>query len=96
VKATFVDDIRGAGGEVAGAIEIRRRDDAVRGFAFRCPCGCGQESWLPVRQEKEPEIGRSTWLWDGNETEPTLTPSVFQSGLPCQWHGFLRNGEWVL
>lgn len=90
MKALIVDAIRSEAGLAAGAIELcRYRDtDRVGGFAFRCPCGCGGESWLPVGR------GDAGWEWDGNEEAPTLTPSVLQQRLPCKWHGWLRNGHW--
>lgn len=77
-----------------GAIELRAIGGEVMGIGFRCPCGCGYESWLPVRPRDKPN--KQAWTWDGNCCAPTLEPSVLQSGLPCKWHGFLRNGEWVL
>lgn len=94
LAAILVDNIRSEDGRVRGAIELRRWPDNderagdVAGIAFRCPCGCGNESWLPV------SIGDRGWLWDGNIEKPTLTPSVLQSGLPCKWHGYLTAGEW--
>ncbi len=32
------------------------------------------------------------WGWDGNETAPTLTPSVHTVG---HWHGFVTKGQLV-
>jgi hypothetical protein len=32
------------------------------------------------------------WSWDGNETSPTLTPSLHAVG---HWHGWVRQGELV-
>lgn len=89
--ASIVDDIRSDAGKAPGAIELRAIDGDIWGIGFRCPCGCGEESWLPL----EPRNPHG-WTWDGNREAPTLEPSVLQSGLPCKWHGFLRNGEWVL
>jgi len=89
ITVTIVGDIRSEGGQVPGAIEFRSNDGVVKGIAFRCPCGCGEESWLPVRIEER------GWRWDGNMQQPTLTPSVLQSGLPCKWHGYLTAGQWV-
>jgi hypothetical protein len=43
--------------------------------------------WIPVsRGEKLPRV----WLWDGNETKPTVSPSIHTIG---HWHGFLRGGR---
>lgn len=85
-----LDDLRRD--KIAGSFHIaERRDGSVGGFQFICPCGCGNESWLPVDRE----IGMGGWRWDGNREKPTLTPSVFNTGMPCKWHGWLRAGEWV-
>jgi hypothetical protein len=86
-EATIVADIRSPEGEQPGAIELRERDGEVKGFAIRCPCGCGDEGWIPVT------IGERGWQWDGNREAPTLSPSLQQLG-PCKWHGFLRAGQW--
>jgi hypothetical protein len=76
----------------AGAISYRcRGDGTVGGIAFICPCGCGNESYLPIRGRGHPQ----EWDWNGDRLDPTLSPSIFNSGLPCRWHGWLRNGEWV-
>ena len=32
------------------------------------------------------------WSWDGNEAEPTLTPSLHAVGI---WHGWVRSGMLV-
>lgn len=86
VNAIIVDDIRSDAGQQPGAVEFRELNDVVRGIAFRCPCGCGYESWLPLNRE-------GGWNWDGNREAPTCTPSILQSGLPCKWHGYLTDGE---
>ena len=88
-RATIVDRVRSEAGQVPGAIEFRELDGEVKGIAFRCPCGCGHDSWLPVCREER------GWIWDGNREAPSLTPSILQSGLPCKWHGYLTNGEFV-
>ena len=80
VRATMVEDIDDS--TVAGAVEIRET-----GLAFRCPCGCERESWLPFRPEASP-----SWEWDGNREAPTLSPSVHNVG---HWHGFLKSGWWT-
>lgn len=88
-RATKVADIRSSEGMTPGAVEFRALDGEVKGVAFRCPCGCGHESWLPIGR------GERGWEWNGSEDAPTLTPSILQSGLPCKWHGFLTNGKFV-
>lgn len=87
IRATIVEDIGSEAGLQPGAIEIRSLDGQVKGIAFRCPCGCGYESWLPVAK------GERGWEWNGSFDAPSLTPSILQSGLPCKWHGYLTDGE---
>lgn len=87
IRATIVESIDSEAGKQPGAIELRELHGEVKGIAFRCPCGCGYESWLPVQREER------GWTWDGNRAAPTLTPSILQSGLPCKWHGYLTSGE---
>lgn len=98
LKAALVDDIRSDAGHVAGAIEFRSLNDVMRGIACRCPCGCGQEMWLPVRVAGTASEGsRAAWEWNGDQQAPVLSPSVFNTGLPCRWHGYLgreKPGYW--
>ena len=42
---------------------------------------------IPI--QRGPQGGPRVWGWDGNEENPTLTPSILSPGA---WHGFLRNG----
>lgn len=71
--------------DVPGAYEIRQAGKST-GMAFVCPCGCGQEDYIPL------DPGRSeSWEWDGNREKPTLSPSLQRMG-GCGWHGFLRAG----
>jgi len=92
MRAQILDDISEFRElRIAGSIEYRERQDgSVGGIAFVCPCGCGNESYLPLRGHGPPH----EWDWDGNREAPTLSPSVFNTGMPCQWHGWLRAGEW--
>lgn len=90
MQAVIVEDIDEEPGRAAGAIEIRAYGEGGVGFAFRCPCGCGRDGYLPIRPQQAPG---PSWEWDGNRERPTLNPSVLQVG-GCQWHGWLRNGVW--
>jgi hypothetical protein len=60
------------------------------GIAFICPCGCGRESYL---RRSPVECGPS-WDFSGTVDAPTLEPSIYNAGMPCQWHGWLRAGYW--
>ncbi|VDS08847.1 hypothetical protein PARHAE_02032 [Paracoccus haematequi] len=92
MRAQIIDDISELRElRIAGSIQfVERADGSVGGLHFVCPCGCGNESYLPLRG-----TGHShEWDWDGNWDAPTLTPSIFNTGMPCRWHGWLRAGEW--
>jgi hypothetical protein len=71
--------------------------EKTSGMHFCCPCGCGNMSYMAFtcRPEKA-KAGGPEWEWNGDRENPTLTPSVHQTGLPCKWHGWLRDGYWVL
>lgn len=89
VRAIRVEDIDEDAGKASGAYEVRRYAGET-GIAFRCPCGCGREGYLPIRPQ---DIGPS-WDMTGPDDAPTLTPSVLFTG-GCRWHGYLTAGEWV-
>jgi hypothetical protein len=98
MQAKVVDDIESEEGRAPGAIDLRLayRDDDAMGIAARCPCGCGEAIYLPITDGPARSGGIvSHWHWDGNQIAPTLSPSVYNTGLPCKWHGYLRSGEWV-
>jgi len=65
--------------------------EGKHGLMFRCPCGCGALGHLPFDSYTRPSYVTETWTWDGNETEPTLSPSI-QRTSACRWHGFLKKG----
>lgn len=44
---------------------------------------------LPVSEKHQTSVH---WIWDGNETAPTLTPSIANVG---GWHGFMQAGQMV-
>lgn len=89
VKAVLVKDLDDAR-NTPGAIEIRQYSNGeFAGMAFICPCGCGQEGYLPFEPAPSP-----SWAWDGNLLKPTLAPSILQKN-GCRWHGWLKAGEFV-
>ena len=58
-----------------------------------CP-SCGETHGVPVKPGDP-----NGWDWNGNQDEPTLTPSIFFrdghiQNRDCRWHGYLTNGEW--
>lgn len=89
MKAVIVDSLLDG---PAGAIKFLEREGGPGGIMFNCPCGCGNRSFLAFDNGENPH---PCWVWNGNKAAPTLRPSVFNSGLPCLWHGFLTNGQWV-
>ncbi|MCZ0963906.1 DUF6527 family protein [Paracoccus benzoatiresistens] len=92
MRAQVIDDISEFRElRIAGSIEYRERSDgSLWGIAFVCLCGCGNESYLPMRGSGRPH----EWDWDGNREAPTVSLSIFNTGMPCRWHGWLRAGEW--
>lgn len=62
------------------------RTGVNRHLWFVCPCGCGELGTIAVT----PPCADG-WKWDGNETLPTLSPSI-QTLTPCRWHGHLNKG----
>ena len=70
------------------AMWCRGLDGKIACLHFTCPCGCGEFGSVPVA----PGYGGHMWNWNGNETEPTLTPSIQKLGA-CRWHGYLTDGE---
>ena len=48
--------------------------------------------------EKQDRVGMSGtyWWWDGDESEPTILPSIGVPGKgPYDWHGHLTGGRWI-
>jgi len=59
------------------------------GAANKCP-GCGKECFLAERHDNNHPS------WEIDRATNTLSPSVNHNVEGCGWHGWLRNGEWVL
>lgn len=87
VKAKMFDDIDSVN-VTPGGFEyfVNASDKKVAGMIYSCPCGCGRIGALDFKPSESP-----SWVWDGNEEEPTLSPSVHDVG---HWHGYLKNGVW--
>lgn len=85
-----------AEGQAPGAFfwkDITRAGVCCRGIFARYPDGSAVH--LPVRPVPDTlkdVNGGHSWGWDGNEDNPTLTPSVHITG--C-WHGWVRAGRMV-
>lgn len=94
VKAKLVRDVD-ARKVTPGAFQyyVDEKDGPISGMIYVCPCGCGAQGALKFRDRGREPGERPSWIWDGNEDMPTLEPSVHHVG---HWHGWLRNGEWVL
>lgn len=82
MKITFVEKVRGS--EAGSA----KWSDNYSHLRFICPCGCNSYIDLPIKP-----LCPNGWDWDGNINCPTLKPSIMNR--PCNWHGFLTNGEWI-
>jgi Family of unknown function (DUF6527) len=63
---------------------------------YNCPCGCkrpGCVRVLPPSAEPPASTLSHCWLWDGNKTAPTLSPSL-RRHTACKFHGYLEAGAW--
>lgn len=59
------------------------------GIVFICPCGCGSSGILSTDVTSFPH-------WKIEQLSPlTLSPSI-QKTTPCRWHGYLKEGNWVV
>lgn len=69
--------------------------DPIIHVLYVCPCGCGMVGGLNFIRLGTPIPSTHkgpTWVWDGNEEKPTISPSVLHIG---HWHGWLKNGMWT-
>ena len=55
---------------------------------------CSSVHSIRVHRPSESQPPHPSWLWDGDEDYPTLSPSI-ACGLPkgSNWHGYLVNGR---
>lgn len=60
----------------------------------KCP-GCGRSCGMATFPEGKPKPESPSWKMTGWPNAITLEPSVHCKGC-CGWHGYLKNGEWVL
>ena len=73
----------------------REHEEEVVGLNYMCPCGCGDDGYLPFRGIHLMHIDEHpSWIWDGNIESPTLTPSILRRG-GCGWHGWLKAGKFI-
>lgn len=52
---------------------------------------------IPINKGSQIEATETTarlWGWDGNEIEPTITPSI-GCDWRCGWHGHITKGELI-
>ena len=60
-------------------------------FWLSCP-KCGQLSALAIRPVIDPVANQQSWELSGEDSKPTLQPSINHIG--C-WHGWLTNGKFI-
>lgn len=68
---------------------IERLDERRARCHFRCPRKPNHECHVLLKPW--PISDGKTWTWDGNETAPTLSPSINCS--ECGWHGHIQQGK---
>jgi hypothetical protein len=77
--------------DTAGDFYFFTESDGQRFFA--CVLPGGDHCIIPIRPVLPARAsfnGGHSWEWDGNETAPTLTPSINSVGT---WHGWVRAGR---
>lgn len=75
-------------------VEIKECGQNRKKAVFDCPIRTGQKCEVLL---KPWPINAPTWDWDGNEQEPTLTPSINCNGNGgCGWHGFMKAGKLIV
>jgi hypothetical protein len=75
-----------------GDFYFRVDDKGQRWFHCLLP-GKGVGVRIPVRPVVTAGLnGGNYWDWDGNESQPTLTPSI---NAEPEWHGWVRAGRMV-
>lgn len=91
-KATTADLRRDL---VPGSFTVTEPDPVTgeQRMTYVCPCGCGVWGNLRVGNGFKPAGRPASWNWNGSFDAPDLSPSVNHVG---HWHGWLRNGQWVL
>jgi hypothetical protein len=55
--------------------------------AHLCACGCGEKVVLPLHPQQ--------WSFSYDGRSISISPSVGNTGIPCQSHYWIRNGEVV-
>lgn len=78
------------------SVRIERMDDRRVKCVFPCPLDheatgdrIGRECWVMLKPW--PVSDDKTWAWDGNESAPTLSPSI--QCVKCGWHGHIVAGR---
>lgn len=63
-------------------------------FGFKCPKHpTNRCEGLIIRQ---PGLRAApSWIWDGDRTYPTFSPSINCLSCPGKWHGYIRAGRCV-
>ena len=88
------------GAELAGAFFFSRqiiKDDVWRSLWIHMPYDSAGRHHsihcLRIYRSGEAKPPTPSWLWDGNEELPTLSPSI-ACGRPkaSNWHGYLKAG----
>jgi len=86
----------GNGGEgvtyVATGLPVPRREGVA--LSFDCPCGCGSHVCLYLKPPLDggPPLQEHAWERTGDTFDTiTLRPSILHH--PCEWHGYITNGE---
>ena len=69
------------------------RRDLGRSLAHQCPCGCGNVSLIPVLEGEA--VKGEYWGISKDGRMVTVTPSIHNTGFPCQSHYHIQGNKIV-
>ena len=74
----------------SGIMWVFYEGNEVWAVNFMCPCGCGSQTYTPIRKRKH----GPAWNFKEDKDGPTITPSIrFIGG--CKAHFNITNGKTV-
>ena len=89
-QGDFYWDVRGNNRTLVLALpSLEERTESTKCYNHETPPDNFQYSRWSINH---PNADGEQWEWDGNEEEPTITPSLHAEGY---WHGYVKKGVLV-
>lgn len=78
-----------------GVIYVARNGEVDEGVAFTCPCGCGQNLWLPFGEGMEGgSDGPRSMRWIIEDAVLCIYPSVHLGYCGSHFHIIMNKVNW--